>query len=179
LQLGLTDEQRALIGLSLALARTSEEKDYGSIAPKIERWLSTVDQMGPTFEGARAMLHLVRIAVKLGDLDQAAAWIQQTEQMAERSHDVDVLFMCDLNRLALDFERTGAALIVEQVSDLRARARGELQAYNTDVARLDMLAKLGSGNELAGVLDQCRQQESVFGVGSPLASRIAHRAMVA
>jgi len=80
--------------------------------------------------------------------------------------------MCEMHRAMLAFSQTKSSEPLKSIDRLRKEATGPLQQYTVDVARLHMLYQLGERALAGEIAASCRQQETTYGFGSPLAARI-------
>jgi transcriptional regulator with XRE-family HTH domain len=166
--LSFSPDERAMIGLSLALARLTIHGDTEYVRERVAKWRANGL---PT----AALAHLSRLVAALGDIDESESLLDRLSCLAAKQGDAGSTFMSDVQRIMLAFTRTRSPGLLSALDRLREDARGPLQGYTVDVARLHMLDRLVENAELEATLERCQHDETRFGFGSPLAARIGRR----
>jgi transcriptional regulator with XRE-family HTH domain len=170
-QLKLSREDALAVGLTVALARFTVTGDKKFVEGRMAK-------LGDDSGGLplTALSHAARLSLAIGELDEAEAWINKLSFHASRVGDEGQIFVSEVSRVMLAFARTRSPSLLLALDRLRTQAQGALQIYTLDVAELFLHDQLGDRTAAREVLQRCLDHEMMYGVGSPLATRIRKRA---
>ncbi|HRF59542.1 MAG TPA: helix-turn-helix transcriptional regulator [Fimbriimonadaceae bacterium] len=167
------DMTRALVSGYLSLARVGSETMHQARERTLRRYRE-YESIPPGPRKLNVGLILSRIAVAANMSEEAAQWVSQYQCESGLFGDgegYDVITGIHLRALMADFAPSIEHFSVLQ--SLRSSTQGILMAYNADIAMLSVAHKLGNEEEVRRLIDQCRNTESMYGIGSPLRNRIA------
>jgi hypothetical protein len=156
--------------MSLTLARLTVSGDKKAASERVSRLRGIGGELEPS-----AMSHMFRVLAALGQFDEAETWLNQLSFSAAKSGDEGLLFVSEISRVMLEFDRTRSHNLLGAIELLRNRPLAPLQEYTLDVAELHMLSALDERERISEALDRCKHHEAIYGVGSPLAARIRSR----